>query len=42
MKRIWIMSLFPNHFEAFLSEGIAGQAFSGKRGNLFEVEIINQ
>tara|TARA_R110000868_G_scaffold248282_25_gene504780 strand:- start:1822 stop:2559 length:738 start_codon:yes stop_codon:yes gene_type:complete len=41
MKRIWIMTLFPNHFEAFLSEGIAGQAFSGKRGNLFEVEIIN-
>ncbi|MFX3675797.1 MAG: tRNA (guanosine(37)-N1)-methyltransferase TrmD [bacterium] len=35
------MTLFPNHFEAFLSEGIAGQAFSGKRGNLFEVEVIN-
>ena len=41
MKRIWIISLFPSHFEAFLSEGIAGQAFSGKRGNLFEVEVIN-
>lgn len=41
MKRIWIVTLFPNHFEAFLNEGIAGQAFSGKRGELFEVKVLN-
>src|SRR5690606_1564240 len=41
MKRIWILTLFPSHFEAFLTEGIAGQAFSGKRGGQFEVTLIN-
>lgn len=40
-KRIWILTLFPDHFEAFLSEGIAGQAFSGKRGDNFEVTLLN-
>lgn len=41
MKRIWIVTIFPDYFDAFLSEGIAGQAFSGKRGDHFEVAIIN-
>ncbi len=41
MTRIWILTLFPAHFEAFLHEGIAGQAFSGKRGGHFEVNLIN-
>lgn len=41
MKRIWILSLFPDYFDAFLTEGIAGQAFSGKRGELFEVTVLS-
>ncbi|PIP90226.1 MAG: tRNA (guanosine(37)-N1)-methyltransferase TrmD [Bdellovibrionales bacterium CG12_big_fil_rev_8_21_14_0_65_38_15] len=41
MKRIWIVTLFPDYFDSFLSEGIAGQAFSGKRGEYFDVQVIN-
>ena len=41
MKRIWIMTIFPEYFEAFLEHGIAAQAFSGSRGIDFEVKTLN-
>jgi tRNA (guanine37-N1)-methyltransferase len=44
IKRIWILTLFPEFFEPLLSCGIAGQALRGERSSeefKFEVSFIN-
>ena len=43
IKRIWIMSLFPEMFKPFLECGVAGAAFRGAReGDIkFEIKFIN-
>lgn len=41
ISKIWIITIFPEYFEAFLKSGIAAQAFQGKRGNKFEVNIVD-
>lgn len=44
IKRIWILTLFPEFFEPLLSCGIAGQALRGERSSeefKFEVNFIN-
>lgn len=44
IRKIWILTLFPEFFEPFLKCGIAGQAFRGERSDgdfKFEVHCIN-
>lgn len=43
IKRIWILTLFPEMFKPFLECGIAGQAFRGERsdGIKFEMHFVN-
>ncbi|MGE3608184.1 MAG: tRNA (guanosine(37)-N1)-methyltransferase TrmD [Bacteriovoracaceae bacterium] len=44
MKRIWILTLFPEFFKPFLECGIAGAAFRGERSDgdfKFEVHFVN-
>jgi tRNA (guanine37-N1)-methyltransferase len=43
IKRIWILTLFPEFFEPLLKCGIAGSAFRGERegGTKFEVHCVN-
>jgi tRNA (guanine37-N1)-methyltransferase len=38
--RIWIITLFPELFAPFFDSGVAGAAFSSKRGNQFEVKLV--
>ncbi len=40
VKHIWILTLFPELFTAFLENGIAGSAFRGDRGPKFEFHFI--
>jgi tRNA (guanine37-N1)-methyltransferase len=39
-RHIWIISLFPEFFEAFLETGLAGQALKGKRGVDLSVHLL--
>lgn len=39
-RRIWIITLFPEIFAPFLESGVAGQTFSGTRGQGFEVNLV--
>ena len=43
IKRIWILTLFPEFFKPFLECGIAGSAFRGERSGecSFELKLIN-
>lgn len=43
IKRIWILTLFPEYFKPFLDCGIAGSAFRGERseGIKFELHFVN-
>jgi tRNA (guanine37-N1)-methyltransferase len=43
IKRIWIMTLFPEMFKPFLECGVAGAAFRGAReGDIkFEIKFVN-
>ncbi|HXH29605.1 MAG TPA: tRNA (guanosine(37)-N1)-methyltransferase TrmD [Bacteriovoracaceae bacterium] len=44
IRKIWILTLFPEYFKPFLECGIAGSAFRGERGDgslSFEVNLIN-
>lgn len=43
IKRIWILTLFPEMFKPFLECGIAGQAFRGERSEdvKFELHFVN-
>lgn len=39
IKRIWILTLFPEMFKPFLECGIAGSAFRGERSDDFKFEM---
>lgn len=39
MKKIWILTLFPEMFKPFLECGIAGAAFRGERSEDFKFEL---
>lgn len=39
IKRIWILTLFPEMFKPFLECGIAGSAFRGERSEDFKFEV---
>jgi tRNA (guanine37-N1)-methyltransferase len=44
IKRLWILTLFPEYFKPFLECGIAGSAFRGERSDgtfKFEVNFVN-
>lgn len=41
MKRIWILTLFPEMFKPFLDCGIAGSALKGERDFKFEINFVN-
>jgi tRNA (guanine37-N1)-methyltransferase len=43
IKKIWILTLFPEYFKPLLECGISGQAFRGERSESikFEVEFVN-
>lgn len=42
MKRIWILTVLPEYFTPFVSEGVVGQLLSGKRGDAkLELNIVN-
>jgi tRNA (guanine37-N1)-methyltransferase len=39
---VWIVSLFPDMFQAFLEQGLVGQLLSGKKGeSRFHVHLVN-
>ena len=38
--KIWIISLFPDFFEAFLETGLAGRALKGERGSGLSVHLV--
>ena len=40
MKRIWILTLFPEFIESFSKTGVISQAFSSEESN-FELHIVN-
>lgn len=40
MKKIWIITLFPNYFDPLINFGITGSALRGERGNPIEVKTI--
>jgi tRNA (guanine37-N1)-methyltransferase len=44
-KRIWVLTLFPEYFDAFLKCGVAGKALANERmiheKNQFELNIVN-
>jgi len=40
MKRIWIITLFPEYFEPLVHCGIAGQLFRGERGEPIEIKTV--
>lgn len=39
IKRIWVLTLFPEMFKPFLECGIAGSAFRGERSEGFQFEL---
>jgi tRNA (guanine37-N1)-methyltransferase len=44
IKRLWILTLFPEYFKPFLECGIAGSAFRGERSDgifKFEMNFVN-
>lgn len=45
IKKIWVLTLFPEYFEAFLKCGVAGKALSNERmineENRFELKVVN-
>jgi tRNA (guanine37-N1)-methyltransferase len=40
VKNIWILTMFPQYFEAFLECGIIGQVLKGERGPNFRVYLV--
>jgi len=40
VKKIWIITLFPEYFEPLVKFGIVGQALRGERGNTPKLEFI--
>jgi tRNA (guanine37-N1)-methyltransferase len=40
MKKIWIITLFPNYFDSLINFGITGSALRGERGTGIEIKTI--
>lgn len=40
MKKIWIITLFPNYFDSLINFGITGAALRGERGNKIEIKTV--
>jgi tRNA (guanine37-N1)-methyltransferase len=40
MKKIWIITLFPNYFDPLINFGITGAALRGERGNKIDVHTV--
>ena len=40
MKKIWILTLFPEYFTSIINCGVIGKLLQGERGNPFELNII--
>lgn len=40
MKKIWIITLFPNYFDPLINFGITGSALRGERGNKIEFNTV--
>ena len=40
MKKIWIITLFPNYFDSLINFGITGSALRGERGNKIEIHTV--
>lgn len=40
MKKIWIITLFPNYFDSLINFGITGAALRGERGSSLEIKTI--
>lgn len=40
MKKIWIITLFPNYFDSLINFGITGSALRGERGSSLEIKTI--
>ncbi|MDD4976557.1 MAG: tRNA (guanosine(37)-N1)-methyltransferase TrmD [Bacteriovorax sp.] len=40
MKKIWIITLFPNYFDSLINYGITGSALRGERGAGIEVKTV--
>lgn len=40
MKKIWIITLFPNYFDSLINFGITGAALRGERGTEIEIKTV--
>ena len=40
MKKIWIVTLFPDYFDSLINSGIVGQALRGERGEAPEIVTV--
>lgn len=40
MKKIWIITLFPNYFDSLINYGITGSALRGERGAGIEIKTV--
>ena len=40
MKKIWIITLFPNYFDSLIKFGITGSALRGERGSGIEIKTV--
>ena len=40
MKKIWIITLFPDYFDSLVNSGIVGQALRGERGQKIELITV--
>ena len=40
MKKIWIITLFPNYFDSLINFGITGSALRGERGTGIEIKTV--
>ena len=40
MKKIWIITLFPDYFDSLINFGIVGQALRGERGHGPEIVCL--
>lgn len=40
MKKIWIITLFPNYFDSLINFGITGSALRGERGSGIEIKTV--
>lgn len=40
MKKIWIITLFPNYFDSLINFGITGAALRGERGSSVEIKTV--